>query len=55
MRQRGMPSSSRTAAAPSPTMSAVKAVYQNICCATPPWAGMGPDSEKVMPAAAGGA
>ena len=35
-------------------MSAVKAVYQNICCAIDPWAGIGPASEKVMPAAAGG-
>ncbi len=36
-------------------MSAVKAVYQNICWATSPCAGTGPDSEKVMPAACGGA
>ena len=36
-------------------MSAVKAVYQNICWAISPCAGTGPDSEKVMPWAAGGA
>ncbi len=54
MRQRGVPSSFTTGR-PSLTMSAVKAVYQKICCAISPWAGTGPDSEKVMPAAAGGA
>jgi hypothetical protein len=37
------------------TMSAVKAVYQNTCWAILPWAGTGPDSEKVMPCACGGA
>jgi hypothetical protein len=36
-------------------MSAVKAVYQKICCATWPCAGTGPASEKVMPIACGGA
>jgi hypothetical protein len=34
-------------------MSAVKAVYQKICCAIWPWAGTGPASEKVMPGACG--
>ena len=30
-------------------MSAVKVVYQNICCAISPCDGTGPDSENVMP------
>jgi hypothetical protein len=53
MRHFGVPSSFITGR-PSWTMSAVKAVYQNICCAISPCAGTGPASEKVMPAAAGG-
>ena len=36
-------------------IAAVKAVYQKICWATCPCAGTGPASEKVMPAACGGA
>src|ERR1700730_2581017 len=36
-------------------MSAVKAVYQNTCWAILPCDGTGPDSEKVMPPACGGA
>src|SRR5258707_14914703 len=36
-------------------MSWVNAVYQKICCAIAPCAGTGPDSEKVMPWACGGA
>ncbi|MNY59148.1 hypothetical protein D3C86_1955600 [compost metagenome] len=36
-------------------MSAVNAVYQKICWAMLPCDGTGPDSEKVMPAASGGA
>ena len=34
--------------------SAVNAVYQNICCATEPCPGTGPDSEKSIPRAVGG-
>ncbi len=49
----GVPSAFTTG--PGFTMSAVKAVYQKICCAMLPCAGTGPDSEKVMPCACGGA
>ena len=54
MRHLGVPSS-LTTGRPFLVMSAVKAVYQKICCATWPWAGTGPDSEKVMPMACWGA
>ena len=53
MRHFGVPSSFITGR-PGLTMSAVKAVYQNICWAIAPWAGTGPASPKVMPAASGG-
>ncbi len=53
MRHLGVPSSFMTGR-PSLTVSAVKAVYQNICWATLPCAGIGPASPKVMPAASGG-
>src|SRR5258705_4913818 len=54
MRHFGVPSAFITGM-PGFTMSAVKAVYQKICCAIAPCAGTGPDSEKVMPCACGGA
>src|SRR6266568_3722738 len=54
MRHFGVPSAFITGI-PGFTMSAVKAVYQNICWAIAPCAGTGPDSEKVMPCACGGA
>ena len=54
MRHFGVPSAFTTAK-PGSIMSAVKVVYQKICCAMRPWAGTGPASEKVMPAASGGA
>src|SRR5215475_1393733 len=54
MRHFGVPSPFTTGS-PGFTMSAVKAVYQNTCWAMAPCAGTGPDSEKVMPAACGGA
>src|SRR5258705_7782173 len=53
IRHFGVPSAFTTAI-PGFTMSAVKAVYQKICCAIAPCAGTGPDSEKVMPSACGG-
>src|SRR5260370_42247602 len=53
IRHFGVPSAFITG--PGFTMSAVKAVYQKICCAIAPCAGTGPDSEKVMPCACGGA
>jgi len=53
MRHLGVPSAFITAGLL--TMSAVKVVYQKICWATLPWPGTGPDSEKVMPWASGGA
>ncbi|MNN70784.1 hypothetical protein D3C81_1866610 [compost metagenome] len=54
MRHLGEPSA-LTTGRPFLVMSAVKAVYQKICCATCPCAGTGPASEKVMPIACGGA
>ena len=54
MRHFGVPSAFTTGR-PGLTMSAVNAVYQKICWAILPWDGTGPDSEKVMPAASGGA
>src|SRR5258705_8242810 len=54
MRHFGVPSAFTTGM-PGFTMSAVKAGYQKICWAIAPWAGTGPDSEKVMPCACGGA
>ncbi len=54
MRHFGVPSAFTTGR-PGFTMSAVKAVYQKICWAMLPCAGTGPDSEKVMPFACGGA
>src|SRR5258708_38339060 len=54
MRHFGVPSAFITGM-PGFTMSAVKAVYQKICWAIAPCAGTGPDSEKVMPCACGGA
>ncbi len=54
MRHFGVPSA-LTTGRPFLVMSAVKAVYQKICCATCPCAGTGPASEKVMPMACGGA
>src|SRR3979490_63036 len=53
IRHFGVPSAFITG--PGFAMSAVKAVYQKICCAIAPCAGTGPDSEKVMPCACGGA
>src|ERR1700719_2852989 len=53
IRHFGVPSAFITG--PGFTMSAVKAVYQKIWCAMAPCAGTGPDSEKVMPCACGGA
>src|SRR5258707_2647809 len=54
MRHFGVPSVFITGR-PGLTMSAVKAVYQKICWAILPCDGTGPDSEKVMPCACGGA
>src|SRR5690349_7117259 len=54
MRHFGVPSAFTTGE-PDLVMSAVKAVYQKICCAISPCAGTGPDSEKVMPMACFGA
>src|SRR5258708_33606641 len=54
MRHFGVPSAFITGR-PGFTMSAVKAVYQKICWAMLPCDGTGPDSEKVMPCACGGA
>src|SRR5688572_17022547 len=54
MRHLGVPSA-LTTGRPGLTMSAVKAVYQKICCAIWPWAGTGPASPKVMPVASRGA
>src|SRR2546427_2077416 len=54
MRHLGVPSA-LTTGRPGLVMSAVKAVYQKICCAIWPWAGTGPDSPKVMPMASLGA
>ncbi|MNE53635.1 hypothetical protein D3C80_1483730 [compost metagenome] len=54
MRHFGVPSAFITGR-PGLVMSAVKAVYQKICWAMLPWDGTGPDSEKVMPWASGGA
>ncbi len=53
MRHLGVPSSFITGRSGF-TDAAVKAVYQNICCAMFPCAGIGPASEKVIPAAEGG-
>src|SRR3954467_15229353 len=44
-----------TTGRPCLVMSAVKAVYQKICCAICPCAGTGPASPKVMPVASLGA
>src|SRR5256885_2161779 len=54
MRHFGEPSA-LTTGRPCLVMSAVKAVYQKICCAIWPCAGRGPDSPKVMPMASLGA
>src|SRR5258708_38523316 len=54
MRHFGVPSAFITGR-PGLTMSAVNAVYQKICWAILPCEGTGPDSEKVMPCACGGA
>src|SRR5918997_6117471 len=54
MRHFGVPSWFTTGM-PGFTMSAVNAVYQKICWAMLPCAGTGPDSEKFMPFAWGGA
>src|SRR6218665_3313795 len=54
MRHLGEPSS-LTTGRPFLVMSAVKAVYQKICCAICPCDGTGPDSPKVMPMASLGA
>src|SRR4029079_3552224 len=54
IRHFGVPSAFITGS-PGFTMSAVKAVYQKICWAMLPCAGIGPDSENVMPRAFGGA
>src|SRR5258708_39788585 len=53
IRHFGVPSAFITG--PGFTMSAVKGVYQKICCAIAACAGTGPGSEKVMPCACGGA
>src|SRR5215217_3477806 len=53
IRHFGVPSVFTTG--PGFTMSAVNAVYQNICWAMLPCAGTGPASEKVMPCACSGA
>src|SRR5215203_7047542 len=54
IRHFGVPSAFTTGR-PGFTMSAVKAVYQKICWAMLPCAGTGPDSEKFIPGAWGGA
>src|SRR6478752_428038 len=54
IRHLGVPSA-LTTGKPAFVMSAVKAVYQNICCAIWPCAGTGPASPKVMPVASLGA
>src|SRR6478609_3213952 len=54
MRHFGEPSGFTTGK-PALVMSAVKAVYQKICCAICPCAGTGPASPKVMPVASLGA
>ena len=54
MRHFGVPSAFTTGR-PGLIMSAVKAVYQKICCAIWPCAGTGPASPKVMPEASFGA
>ena len=54
MRHLGVPSA-LTTGSPGLVMDAVNAVYQKICWAMLPWPGTGPASEKVMPAASGGA
>src|ERR1700752_1084032 len=54
MRHFGVPSA-LTTGRPGLVMSAVKAVYQKICCAICPCAGTGPASPKVMPVASLGA
>src|SRR5438128_10972105 len=54
MRHLGVPSA-LTTGRPGLVMSAVKAVYQKICCAICPCAGTGPASPKVMPVASLGA
>src|SRR3954471_11314980 len=54
MRHLGVPSA-LTTGSPGFVMSAVKAVYQKICCAICPCAGTGPASPKVMPVASLGA
>src|SRR6476620_12129127 len=54
MRHFGVPSA-LTTGNPALVMSAVKAVYQKICCAIWPCAGTGPASPKVMPVASLGA
>src|SRR5689334_20927542 len=54
MRHFGVPSGFTTDS-PGFVSGAVKAEYQKICCAMLPWAGTGPASENVMPAACGGA
>ncbi len=54
MRHFGVPSA-LTTGRPGLVMSAVKAVYQKICCAIWPCAGTGPASPKVMPVASFGA
>ena len=53
MRHFGVPSA-LTTGRPGLVMSAVKAVYQKICCAIWPCAGTGPASPKVMPMASFG-
>src|SRR6185436_8421778 len=54
MRHFGVPSEFTTGK-PGLVMSAVKAVYQKICCAISPRAGTGPASENVIPMDCGGA
>src|SRR5262245_23705395 len=54
IRHFGVPSAFTTGR-PGLVMSAVKAVYQKICCAIWPCAGTGPASPKVMPVASLGA
>src|SRR6266478_1959774 len=54
IRHFGVPSAFITGI-PGSTMLAVNAVYQKICWAILPCDGTGPDSEKVMPCACGGA
>src|SRR3954471_9078962 len=54
MRHLGVPSAFITGR-PGLVEDAVNALYQKICWAMLPWPGTGPASEKVMPAASGGA